>query len=83
MIDLVVFFLEKSIFKAFGPIKLHKKGSRNILYISVYIRNLLQFWGQFSSQGHENIVISRQFVDVLKPFIGCHQNWSKNTIFIM
>ena len=37
----------------------------------------------FSSHWQEKIVFSRQFVDVLNPFIGCQQNWSKNTIFIM
>ena len=37
----------------------------------------------FSSHWHEKIVLSRQFVDVLNPFIGCQQNWSKNSIFIM
>ena len=37
----------------------------------------------FLCHWHEKIVFSRQYVDVLNPFIGCQQNWSKNTIFIM
>ena len=37
----------------------------------------------FSSHWHEKIVFLRQFVDMLNPFIGCQQNLSKNTIFIM
>ena len=32
MIDLGVFFLEKSLSKVFGRIKLYKKGSRNIFF---------------------------------------------------
>ena len=37
----------------------------------------------FSSHWHENIVFSRQFVDMLNLFIGFQQYLSKNTIFIM
>ena len=37
----------------------------------------------FSSHWHEKIVFLRQFVEILNSFIGCQQNWSKNTIFIM
>ena len=36
----------------------------------------------FSNHWHEKIVFSHKYVDLLNPFIGCQQNWRKNTIFI-
>ena len=44
-------------------------------------KNLYGFLGKpegyYWSHWHEKIVFLRQFIDVLNPFIGCHQNWSK------
>ena len=42
-------FLEKSISKVFGSIKLHKKGSRNIIF--VLLKKLSLFRGKFYSTG--------------------------------
>ena len=50
------------------------RGPSFFLHILVYI---------FSSNWHEKIVFSCQFVDALNLLLGCQQNWSKNTIFIM
>ena len=40
------FFLEKSLSQVLGHIKLHKKGSRNIIF-SFYLRKLSRFRGKF------------------------------------
>ena len=46
MIDLGLFFIEKSLSEVFGCIILHKKGSRNIIFLS-YIRKFSWLRGQF------------------------------------
>ena len=46
----------------------------SIAEISDYLFMMRWYKNEFSSHWNEKIVFSRQFVDVLNPFIGCQQN---------